>query len=76
MWFRITLNFSLTAVLGETAIAFDFGSPLPLVRKVKERLDGGEEDTDQSEHTWPVFILRGSGDVCLLYTALHLPRWD
>lgn len=52
---------SFGSALGETAVDFDFGRPVPAVdkfnRKVINRI------VDDQTLVWPVFILRGNGDV-------------
>ncbi|BFZ18644.1 hypothetical protein BsWGS_21683 [Bradybaena similaris] len=55
------------AALGDTAVAFDFGPPLilwpkPRVLQLSAKIDPVE--------VWPVYCLRGSGEVMLLYSHL------
>ncbi|XP_041349036.1 nucleoporin 88-like [Gigantopelta aegis] len=61
---------TLSTALGETAVSFDFGPPVEL--KVKERL--GIVTNDDDIQVWPAYIVKGSGDVVIAYTALNQER--
>lgn len=55
------------AALGDSAVAFDFGPPVilqpkPRVLQMSAKIDPVE--------VWPVYCLRGSGEVMLLYSHL------
>lgn len=46
--------------MGESAICFDFGPPITV---------------QDSETTFPVYILMGTGDILLIYTNFQNPTW-
>lgn len=50
---------SLLSCLGDTAVAFSFGAPLGLSKNAAGAV------------CWPAFVLRGNGDIYLLYTSLE-----
>ena len=55
-----------SVALGDNVVAFDFGPPIEL--KLKNRR---ESSSKMPEQAWPVYLLRGSGDICVLYTSLN-----
>ncbi|ELT91714.1 hypothetical protein CAPTEDRAFT_219050 [Capitella teleta] len=54
---------SMLSALGDTAVAFDFGSPLPLLTKFKSK--------KEALSIWPLYILLGNGEIYVLYTSLQ-----
>ncbi|KAK3082723.1 hypothetical protein FSP39_003496 [Pinctada imbricata] len=60
-------NFS--AVLGDVAASFDFGTPLELVKK--QRLHSSSLRPLEPDIVWPVYVVRGNGDVIMAYTDLR-----
>lgn len=58
--------------LGETAVSFDFGAPTV---KYNSKNRGDEIETEKlkvpmNEVYWPIYILKGNGDVLLIYSNL------
>lgn len=68
----VNYSFSMFASsLGETAVSFDFGAPT-----VKSAFNRGDELDLEAQKVpindvyWPIYILKGSGDVLLIYSNL------
>ena len=63
---------SIVAVLGETAVDFTFASPVSLdpVRRLQQELH-----TDACVAIWPVYFLRGNGDIMVTYSDVIHNRW-
>ena len=57
--------------LGETAVAFDFGLPLHLKPKKRpyQTVDSGS-----TLEVWPVYCVRGNGDILIVYSNLSSNR--
>lgn len=56
---------SIAMSLGEIAVSFDFGPPIPKCYDVEP-----STITTRDECLWPIYILRGNGDVLLVYSSL------
>ena len=54
----------IPVVLGDVAVAFDFGPPVELERKCSTM-------NVKTENAWPMYVLWGNGDVYLLVTILN-----
>ncbi|RWS31668.1 nuclear pore complex protein Nup88-like protein [Leptotrombidium deliense] len=56
--------------LGETAVSFDFGLPVP---KSSYKCNEDEQPLTltSSECLWPIYVLKGNGDVLVVYTNLQ-----
>ncbi|XP_067648848.1 nucleoporin 88-like [Haliotis asinina] len=60
----------LSSALGETAVSFDFGPATEL--KTRQRL--GVSTLQETLPVWPVYIVKGNGDVMVVYTSLRFTR--
>lgn len=56
---------SIAMSLGEIAVSFDFGPPISKCYDVEP-----STITMRDECLWPIYILRGNGDVLLVYSSL------
>lgn len=70
----VDYSFSMFASsLGETAVSFDFGAPTV---KCPASHRGGDQSDEQVQRVpvgdvyWPIYILKGGGDVLLIYSNL------
>ena len=64
-------KFSISAALGETAVAFTFGPPQEL-QPVKKPFQ-----TPSTEHVvtvWPVYVVKGNGDIMVTYSEVVFNR--
>lgn len=61
---------SYNAALGERATCFDFGPPQELERK-QRNLSITNRD---SYMVWPVYVVKGNGDVLVAYVDINEPR--
>ena len=53
----------IPTVLGDVAVAFDFGPPVELIQK-------SSSTTAKTDNAWPIYILWGNGDVYILITTI------
>ncbi|RWS17522.1 nuclear pore complex protein Nup88-like protein [Dinothrombium tinctorium] len=56
--------------LGETAVSFDFGLPLPK-NNYKSNEDDLSLEVTRNDCLWPIYVLKGNGDVLVVYTHLE-----
>ncbi|ESO97745.1 hypothetical protein LOTGIDRAFT_205604 [Lottia gigantea] len=62
---------SFSAALGERAVAFDFAKPIEL--KPKKKVLGIQPD-ETDNIVWPVYLVKGNGNVCIAYTTTLMDR--
>ncbi|KAL5016642.1 hypothetical protein ScPMuIL_006231 [Solemya velum] len=61
-----------SCIVGENAVAFDFGSPVELKKKQKPFVDQGAPP--KSCAVWPVYLVYGNGDIYVSYIDVNSPR--
>ena len=54
---------SLYSVFGDSAVSFDFGTPVYVPSKLKSA-------PNKTVMVWPIFFLQGNGEILLLYSDI------